>query len=103
MNETFQIISASISDRGLSEKRPANEDSFLAIDRCGIYAVADGVGGSQGGEVASQMAVEILGEAFTNKLSNVDTEDVLRSAIQRANAAIYQMAQDLPKLWNMAT
>lgn len=97
------IDSASITDKGLNEKRPQNEDSFLEMPKCGVYAVADGVGGAQGGEVASQMAMEILGEAFTNRTEGVDVEGVLRTAIERANAAIYQMAQDLPKLWNMAT
>ncbi len=103
MENTLQIVSASITDKGLSEKRPQNEDSFLEMDRCGVYAVADGVGGSEGGEVASQTAMEILGEAFANKPEGVDVEDVLRNAIEKANSAIYQMAQDLPKLWNMAT
>ena len=35
---------ASITDRGLSEKRPMNEDSFLADAGRGIFVVADGVG-----------------------------------------------------------
>ena len=95
--------SGSITDRGLSNKRPHNEDSFLEMTACGIYAVADGVGGAQGGDVASQMAVEILGEAFANRGDGVDAEDVLREAIQRANAAIYQMALELPQLSGMAT
>ncbi len=103
MEKDLQITSASITDKGLSEKRPQNEDSFLVMDQCGIYAVADGVGGAQGGEVASQTAMEILSEAFANRSEGVDVEDVLRNAIERANSAIYQMAQDLPKLWNMAT
>ena len=103
MENNLQIVSASITDKGLSDKRPQNEDSFLEMERCGVYAVADGVGGSEGGEVASQMAMEILGEAFANKSEGVDVEEVLRNAIEKANSAIYQMAQDLPKLWNMAT
>ena len=103
MENNLQIVSASVSDKGLSDKRPQNEDSFLEMARCRIYAVADGVGGSQGGEVASQMAMEILGEAFTNKPDGIDAENVLQTAIESANGAIYQMAQDLPKLWSMAT
>lgn len=99
----FQIDSAAVSDRGLSEKRPQNEDSFLEIAERGIFAVADGVGGAQAGEVASSMAMEILGEAFVNTRANSDAEDVMQIAIQHANSSIYQMSRDLPQLATMAT
>ena len=59
-----KIQVASITDRGLSEKRPMNEDSFLADAERGIFVVADGVGGADAGEVASQTAVDVLNEAF---------------------------------------
>ncbi len=99
----YKIDSASISDRGLSEKRPQNEDSFLEMNARGLFAVADGVGGAQAGDVASQMAVEILGEAFTNLRPNGDAEELMQVAITRANAAIFQMSHDLKQLSTMAT
>ena len=52
-----EIISASISDRGLSEKRPQNEDSYAELPELGVFAVADGVGGANAGDFASQMAM----------------------------------------------
>lgn len=103
MENSFRIESAAVSDRGLSEKRPQNEDSFLEINQKGIFAVADGVGGAQAGEVASQMAVEILGEAFTNRAVGSDAEQVMRSALVQANSAIHQMSNDLAQLSKMAT
>lgn len=103
MENNLKISSGAVTDRGLSEKRPQNEDSFLEVAKCGIYAVADGVGGAQAGEVASQMAVEILGEAFTNRPPNADAEIVMRTAFERANTAIFQMARELPQLSTMAT
>src|SRR4249919_231003 len=39
-----ELISASITDRGLSEKRPQNEDSLVELPQFGVFAVADGVG-----------------------------------------------------------
>ena len=66
MENNFQLNSAAVTDIGLSEKRPQNEDSYLEMAERGIFAVADGVGGAQAGDVASQMAMEILGEAFIN-------------------------------------
>ncbi len=99
----FQIDSAAVSDRGLSEKRPQNEDSFLEMNERGLFAVADGVGGAQAGDVASQMAIEILAEAFINLRENGDAEEMMKIAIERANEAIYQMSHDLPQLSTMAT
>jgi serine/threonine protein phosphatase PrpC len=99
-----KIQVASISDRGLSEKRPMNEDSFLADARRGIFVVADGVGGADAGEVASQKAVEVLDEAFKQKLNGgEDVEDLMELAIQRANSAIHQMAAEDPRTSMMAT
>jgi len=99
----FQIDSAAISDRGLSEKRPQNEDSYLELNERGLFAVADGVGGAQAGDVASQMAVEILSEAFANLRSNGDAEELMRVAIERANESVYRMSHELPQLSTMAT
>lgn len=103
MEHNFQFISAAVSDRGLSEKRPQNEDSFISLDNVGLYVVADGVGGAQAGDVASQMAVEILGEAFIHYGDSVDPEEIMKVAIERANEAVFQMANDLPQLSSMAT
>ncbi len=103
MENNFQIDSASVSDRGLSEKRPENEDSFLEMNSRGLFAVADGVGGAQAGDVASQMAMEILGEAFANLSENGDAEEMMKVAITRANESIYQMSHDLAQLSTMAT
>lgn len=103
MENNFQFRSAAVSDRGLNEKRPQNEDSYLLLEQKGVFAVADGVGGAQAGDVASQMTVEILGEAFVNFSDNVDPEQVMRTAIERANQAVFQMAGDLPQLSAMAT
>ena len=99
----YQIDSASISDRGLSEKRPQNEDSFLDLNKRGLFVVADGVGGAQAGDVASQMAVEILGEAFSNPQKSGDAEELMKIAIERANESIFQMSHDLAQLSTMAT
>src|SRR5258705_1193703 len=98
----LKIESSALSDRGLNERRPLNEDAFLADSNRCIFAVADGVGGAEAGEVASQTAIEVLDEAFRHHL-NGDIEDLMELAIQRANASIHQMAQDHAKFSMMAT
>jgi len=97
------LKSSAVTDRGLSEKRPLNEDSFLADSERGIFAVADGVGGAEAGEVASQTAIEVLDEAFRHKDENADIEDLMELAIQRANASIHRMAQEHARFAMMAT
>jgi serine/threonine protein phosphatase PrpC len=102
-SEKVPLSSAAVTDRGLNPKRPLNEDSFLADHARGIFAVADGVGGAEAGEVASQTAIEVLDEAFRHKVDGADIEDLMELAIQRANASIHQMAQDHAKFSMMAT
>lgn len=101
--KTFQVQSSALSDRGLNERRPLNEDAFLHDRQRSIFAVADGVGGAEAGEVASQTAIEVLDEAFRHQVDGSDVEDLMELAIQRANASIHQMAQEHAKFSMMAT
>jgi serine/threonine protein phosphatase PrpC len=101
--KTLEVQSAALSDRGLNERRPLNEDAFLHDPERTIFAVADGVGGAEAGEVASQTAIEVLDEAFRHQTSDADIEDLMELAIQRANASIHQMAQEHARFSMMAT
>lgn len=103
LQNDVKVYSASITDRGLNERRPLNEDSLLEDSEHCIFAVADGVGGSEAGEVASQTAIEVLEEAFRHQLDGADIEDLMELAIQRANASINRMAKEHTKLSMMAT
>ena len=100
---TFKVQSSALSDRGLNERRPLNEDAYLHDQERCIFAVADGVGGAEAGEVASQTAIEVLDEAFRHQTDGSDVEDLMELAIQRANASIHQMAQEHAKFSMMAT
>src|SRR5512136_924364 len=53
-------------------KRSNNEDAYLVNDGLRLYAVADGIGGREGGEVASRIAMETLGEALPDLLGDKD-------------------------------
>ena len=66
----MRLSSAGASDRG--RKRTNNEDSFLALDDLRLFAVADGVGGQEAGEVASGIAVETLAESMPDLLGRGD-------------------------------
>ena len=102
MSQT-RVYSSSVTDRGLNERRPLNEDSFLEDAERRIFAVADGVGGAEAGEVASQTAIEVLDEAFRHQVDGADIEDLMELAIQRANTSIHRMSHEHQKLSMMAT
>ncbi|HEY9283236.1 MAG TPA: Stp1/IreP family PP2C-type Ser/Thr phosphatase, partial [Pyrinomonadaceae bacterium] len=97
------LEAAAVTDRGLNEKRPHNEDSYLLDAERAVFVVADGVGGANAGEVASRTAVEVLEEAFRHIKPGEDVEDLMEIAIQRANASIFQMSREQTQLSSMAT
>jgi protein phosphatase len=71
----------------IGQVRQLNEDRALVED--GLYAVCDGLGGHQAGEVAAQTAIETIRIAFSER-----TVDGLVEAIKVANAAVWQLAAD---------
>ena len=108
--------------------REHNEDNFLAVDlgadKRGApgealsgavrpkglsFVVADGMGGAAAGEVASQMAVDMLHAEFKEAdLGNTVKAEaavigVLEAAIHKANAAIFKKGQDSKDHQGMGT
>ena len=71
--------------------RSGNEDSFLLNCAGGLFIVADGMGGHAAGEVASEMAVKIVSSELGSLrgLSDAEAAARMRSAIRKANAAIF--------------
>ena len=78
---------AFLSDTG--RQREANEDSFFAGSP--VFAVADGMGGAQAGEVASRVAAESFESAERGEGS---PETYLRSIAEAANRRIHALAQE---------
>jgi serine/threonine protein phosphatase PrpC len=78
--------------------RSTNDDNYMARDDVGLWAVADGMGGHRGGDVASAIACEALGRSFADH-----TVDGLIEAIEQANQAVYETAAGDPDLTGMGT
>ena len=78
--------------------RVQNEDSFLAQD--GMFVVADGMGGHNAGEVASAMAIKMLGDA---QKAGVTDANQLSEVIKQINKAIFQASADQTDQRGMGT
>ena len=96
------------SDIGLV--RTSNQDAC----KCGSFSdqavwavVCDGMGGANGGNVASEVAVEtvaqLLMQEYDKALTNDQTVDLLTGVVQRANSKLYEMQKADQMLRGMGT
>ena len=69
--------------------RQGNEDALLAEH--GVFVVADGMGGHNAGEVASELAVTTMRAALRDSVSSTEQ---LRELVQQANTSIYTASLD---------
>jgi serine/threonine protein phosphatase PrpC len=90
----MKLAAGSATHTGLV--RTNNEDSFLVDNEHVLFAIADGMGGHRGGEVASRTAIESLRASVAAGLS-------VRDAIVRANTAVIERAAGDEELTGMGT
>jgi len=100
----------------VGRRRKLNEDNFVVDGHAHLYAVCDGMGGHNAGEVASKMAIEAL-ESFIQKSHNekeitwpygLETElsfdgNRLKTAIKLANKRVYKAADNREDYTGMGT
>lgn len=95
---TIALRYAAYSDVGCL--REGNEDSAYAGPH--LLAVADGMGGHAGGEIASAIALNSL-ESLDDDIPAARMAEFLEEAVDSANSTIARYVQDDPKLENMGT
>lgn len=98
---TKGILYSAGTDVGL--RREENQDSYGIVSgpTWKLFIVADGMGGVQGGAVASRLVISTVEKNLKNA-PNLTLEDVV-AAIDEANAIIYQKGQSDEKLIGMGT
>ena len=97
-----------LSDVGLS--RDHNEDSIRWDHEMGLVMLADGMGGHNAGEVASDMAVTAIHDALIDVLTPemletkvIKCEDAVRESVVYANEEIFEQSQERPECAGMGT
>ena len=94
------ILCAGASDIG--RKRKTNQDSICLNHERHFYAVADGMGGPNGGDIASQLSVKVMPEYFQSH-SSQEPIGFMKGMIQEINRAILEKATESPELHGMGT
>lgn len=94
------------TDKGV--RRSNNEDACFVMKKDRFFVVADGVGGNNSGEIASRTAVSEITKFFQEQplKKKADAEDIRKYfelCMARANLAVLQKSQKIPKNKGMAT
>ncbi len=96
----------------VGREREINEDYFYISfpdDQVQLFILADGMGGYQGGEIASKLAVSAAKSYIMSNYENTNKEekeglaDLVKNALQYANMIVYEKAEAMPELSNMGT
>ena len=91
------------SDKG--KVREMNQDYYYisnSLDVVQLYILADGMGGYNGGEIASSLAVQTAKNYIENNFSQIDKDkdsiiQLLGSSMEYANMVVYEKAKESKK------
>ncbi len=99
-----EVQAAALTDVGAVR---ANNEDACGVHRdgpaCALVVVADGVSSCEAGEVASQMAVEVVLRAYLESPATLAAGQRLYRAVQQANIEIYDRSIAVPELRGMTT
>ena len=91
--------------------REMNQDYYYisnSLDEVQLYILADGMGGYNGGETASKLAVQTAKNYIENNFKEIEKDrdsiiQLLGSSMEYANMVVYEKSQEKPELHGMGT
>ncbi|MGI6550340.1 MAG: Stp1/IreP family PP2C-type Ser/Thr phosphatase [Syntrophomonadales bacterium] len=86
----------------IGKVRRQNQDRFLVDQNRGLFVVCDGMGGHKAGEVAAQMAIDII-HGDLDELDNQHPLTFLTTSIKKANQSILLRGRQLEECSDMGT
>lgn len=97
------------SDKG--KVREMNQDYYYistSLDEVQLYILADGMGGYNGGEIASSLAVQTAKNYIENNFKDIEKDrdsiiQLLGSSMEYANMIVYEKSKESPELQGMGT
>ena len=95
----------------IGKAREMNQDAYYASqpsDTVGLYIVADGMGGYNGGEIASTSAVTATKNYIESNFAETEhtkekLQELVKNAIEYANMLVYEKSKEIPELVGMGT
>lgn len=95
----------------IGKAREINEDSYYVStdeEELKLYIVADGMGGYNGGEVASKLAITSVKNYLTSNFPEIEhdkinIQELIRSAMEYANMVVYEESKNKEDLSGMGT
>jgi protein phosphatase len=100
------VIQASLrvaGDTHVGKVRTTNEDSLIVEPRLGLYAVLDGMGGANAGDVASQLARDTIRDFVLHRWLTLAPRALLEAAIAAGSTAVHLAAQQHHERHGMGT
>ena len=91
--------------------REINEDSYYiseSLDEVQLYIIADGMGGYNGGEIASSLAIKSAKNYIENNFAQADKDkesiiQLVASSLEYANMVVYEKSKENKELDGMGT
>jgi serine/threonine protein phosphatase PrpC len=92
----FMLEAEAVTRRGLSHD--TNDDAYLANIDCGVFCVADGMGGHRDGHVASNAVVSLLERTLDPTMPFEQKVENTTRAVESVNATLYAQVRENPAL-----
>jgi serine/threonine protein phosphatase PrpC len=99
--ENMGLLYSGKTDIGL--KRKTNQDAIYMSDQLNFFIVADGMGGHNGGDIASSLAVKKAPEYLAKNKDRLEDPCIIKEAFKFANQSIFSEASQSSHLAGMGT